>query len=158
MNARLTQRQAGPDDAQILRAIYASTRQDELALSGWTEAQRSAFLAMQFSAQEMHFRSHYPDAECCVVEWAGRVIGRLYVERRKGEIQLIDIALLADFRGQGLGRELLQGIVDEAAACGATVSLHVARGNRAAELYARLGFREVDCDAVYRRMKWTAEH
>jgi predicted GNAT family acetyltransferase len=46
--------------------------------------------------------------------------------------------------------------VDEAAASNRTLSIHVEVHNRAAELYARLGFVAVAEHGVYRRMEWSA--
>ncbi len=44
-------RAAGPDDDQLLFAIYASTRQDEMEIVPWTEEQKTGFLRQQFAAQ-----------------------------------------------------------------------------------------------------------
>lgn len=44
--------------------------------------------------------------------------------------------------------------MDEAAASGRKLSIHVEIHNRAAELYTRLGFAVAAEHGVYRRMEW----
>jgi ribosomal protein S18 acetylase RimI-like enzyme len=59
----------------------------------------------------------------------------------------LSIGVDADHRGRGVGRKLCAGILDRAARSGLRrVSLSVAKANRAAALYPRLGFR-VHADA-----------
>ena len=44
----------------------------------------------------------------------GEDIGRLYVDHRTHEIRIVDIALLPAHRNQGIGRALVQAVLDEA--------------------------------------------
>ena len=67
----------------------------------------------------------------------------------------IDIALLPAHRGQGLGAALLRDLIDEAAAAGKTVSLHVEKSNPAMRLYGRLGFKSEEDNGVHERMRWS---
>lgn len=135
----VTLRPARPDDA-FLFALYAGTRADELAAWGWDAAQRDAFLVMQFRAQQRHYEAAWPRAEHRVVCLAGRPIGRLLVAREPDEIRLVDIALLPEHRGAGIGAGLIRGLLAEAARAGLPVRLHAARDSRARRLYERLGF------------------
>ncbi len=80
----------------------------------------------------------------------------MYVDRRPGDIRIVDIALLPEFRGEGVGGRLLAQLMDEAAASGRKLSIHVEIHNRAAELYDRLGFAVVAEHGIYRRMEWVA--
>ncbi|MBL8252187.1 MAG: GNAT family N-acetyltransferase, partial [Candidatus Competibacter sp.] len=43
------------EDCDFLFRVYASTRAEELALTGWDETQKQAFLAQQFEAQHHHY-------------------------------------------------------------------------------------------------------
>jgi len=42
----------------FLAQLYASTRADELAVTGWTEAVKAAFLEQQFRAQHAHYQQY----------------------------------------------------------------------------------------------------
>jgi GNAT superfamily N-acetyltransferase len=136
------------DDDPFLRALYASTRADEIAYTGWTSQQAEGFLRMQFDLQRAHYRKHYPDASFLVVERENRPIGRLYVHYAPDDVRVLDIALVPDARGNGVGRRLIEHVIDNAARLGAPVTLHVAVGNRARRFYERLGFRAVTEDAM----------
>jgi ribosomal protein S18 acetylase RimI-like enzyme len=136
-------------DAEFLLAVYASTREEELAVVPWTPAERAAFLRMQFEAQDRFWREQRPDAVFAVILVDGEPAGRLYVDRRPEEIRIVDIALLPDHRAMGVGTLLIRRILDEGIASGRPVSIHVERGNRARALYERLGFRQIDTTGVY---------
>lgn len=154
-SGRVTLRAATVDDREFLVALYATTR-DDLARLPLTDDQFDALVRMQFHAQDSHYRQTNPNTSFDVVEVDARPAGRLYVDRRNDEIRIIDISLLPEHRGAGLGSALIRSVKDEAAATGRTVSLHVAAGNRAAELYARLGFQVVADVGVYRLLEWKA--
>lgn len=149
-------RPATPDDEPLLRAVYASTRAEELAVTPWTEEQKAAFCAMQFEAQTAYYREIYGDAASYdVIVVDGADAGRLYTARVPGEVRVVDIALLPPFRGRGVGAGLLGEILAEAAGLGATVVIHVEHQNPAKRLYERLGFVAVDDLGIYLRMEWT---
>jgi len=136
------------DDESFLRSLYYSTRVDEFASAGLSPAQAEGLLRMQFDAQRAHYRLHYPDASYRIVLLDGRPVGRLYVHYTSLDVRVLDISLLPEIRGKGLGRRLLANVIDEAAGLGAPVTLHVARRSPARRLYERLGFRIVNEDAM----------
>lgn len=142
-------------DNDFLCAVYASTRADELAATDWTDAQKAAFCQMQFTAQDAHYRRHYPTAEFSVIECDGTLAGRLYVDRWSKEIRIMDIALLPAQRGRGIGTILLRALMDEAKAAEKVLSIHVERMNPALRLYDRLGFNMAEDKGVYLLMEWT---
>lgn len=152
----VTLRPETPADEPLSRAVYAAARADEVARVPWTEEQKAAFLSMQFEAQRAHYREHYADAAFDVVVVDGADAGRLYVGRYDGEVRVIDIALLPEYRGRGVGTGLLTGLLDEARASGRKVVIHVEHENPARSLYDRLGFVPVETVGPYVRMEWTA--
>jgi ribosomal protein S18 acetylase RimI-like enzyme len=147
-------RPAAPADAELLLGIYASTREEELAPLGWSEAQRDAFLRFQFTAQDRYYRSRFPAAAYDVVLAGGRPAGRLYVDRRADEIRVLDLALLAEHRGAGIGTALLRALQEEAAAADLPLTLHVEQSNPAMRLYRRLGFEPVEERIPYLLLEW----
>jgi ribosomal protein S18 acetylase RimI-like enzyme len=142
-------------DRELLLAIYGSTRAEELDQVEWAPGQRDWFLEMQFDAQDHEYRRANPEGRFDVIEVDGRPAGRLYVDRRPGDLRIVDIALLPAFRGRGIGAGLIAGLQQEAAAEGRIVSIHVEVHNPAALLYERLGFVVAADLGVYRRMEWT---
>ncbi|MDG4550378.1 MAG: GNAT family N-acetyltransferase [Candidatus Contendobacter sp.] len=138
-----------PEDRDFLFRVYASTRLEELALTHWDEAQKQAFLVQQFEAQDHHYRTHYPGARLDLIVLDDEPIGRLYVARWKDEIRIMDIALLPEHRNRGIGGRLLRELLEEAAATGRRLTIHVERYNPALRLYRRLGFAPVGETGVY---------
>lgn len=145
-------------DLPFLAEVYASTRREEVARTPWSDEQRQAFLRWQFENQHQHYQQYYPDCEFLVIEKdaVGRrePIGRLYVDRWEDEIRLVDIALLPEHRGGGLGGKILGALLEEGREKGLPVSIHVEYNNPALRLYKRLGFRHVDSNGVYYLMRW----
>ena len=134
-------RPAADDDRALLLRIYASTRERELALVPWSDDQKLAFVTQQFEAQDPHYRTAYADGVSFdVVLVDGEPAGRLYVARMPGELRIVDVALLPEARGDGVGTRLLQRLLDAAAAEERTVTIHVEPTNPARRLYERLGF------------------
>src|SRR4051812_36690274 len=107
MNDALSFRPIRPEDEPLLRRIYDSTRADELALVDWDDAQKRAFLAMQFRAQHVFYHDQFPGAAFDLILRDGEPIGRLYVDRRADEVRVLDIALLPEHRGAGIGGGLM---------------------------------------------------
>ena len=145
----LTFRPIADADLPFLSALYASTRAEELAVTPWSDAQKAAFLDMQFQAQHAHYQKYYPNADWLVIEQAGQDVGRLYIERSASEHCIIDIALLPAHRSKGFGAALLTDLIDEASAFDKSVSIHVEKNNPARRLYQRLGFTVAEDKGVY---------
>ena len=146
------------DDAFLLR-VYADTRADELALTTWDQPSREAFVQMQYRAQAIHYAAHWPDADHSViqahVDGVFHDVGRLWLHRRAEAIHILEIAMLADWRGRGIGTRCLQRLMNEADVTGRAVTIHVESGNQARHLYARLGFQPVgEPDGLHQRMAW----
>ena len=143
-----------PPDISFLARVYASSRAEELAITDWSDEQKEIFCRRQFDAQATYYAANYPDASFQIIERDGEPIGRLYVARWEKEIRIVDITLLPEFRGSGIGTKLLRELQEEARAAGKTLTIHVERFNRALTLYQRLGFREIEDKGVYLLMRW----
>lgn len=155
MTLPLALRPATPADDQLLFAIYASTRMAELEQLPWTDEQKSAFVLQQHLAQHSAYHGRHPDGQFLVIELDGAAVGRLYrATLDGGEIRLLDIALLPEHCGHGLGSALLRGLMVEADVTAAVLSLHVEFWNPALRLYQRLGFVEAARNDVHVRMEY----
>jgi ribosomal protein S18 acetylase RimI-like enzyme len=138
----------------FMYATFASTRIDELAITGWTEEQKEHFLRMQFEAQRQSYLVQTPEAEYSVICCGETSVGRLILERTATELHIVDIALLPQFRKQGIGSYLMKEILSEAAGTNKSVRLFVERFNPALRWYEQLGFRAVNGGPIYLEMVW----
>lgn len=143
-------------DLPFLAGVYASTRAEELALTGWPDEMKLQFLEHQFNAQHTDYARNYPDAERLVIEHGGEDVGRLYLDEESARFNLIDIALLPAARGKGLGGAILADIIEQAEATGKTVMIYVEKNNPARRLYDRLGFVCESDEGVYDLLKWAS--
>jgi ribosomal protein S18 acetylase RimI-like enzyme len=143
------------EDRPFLEQLFISTRWEETGATGWSEDVRLAFLRQQFQAQTYHYHTHYYDAEYGVIEVRGEQAGRLYIHRSSKELRIVDISLLPQYRGTGIGGAVIRGLQEEAAEHGRIVSIHVEKFNPALNLYRRLGFIETGENGPYWRMDWT---
>ncbi|BAN47408.1 GNAT family N-acetyltransferase [Metapseudomonas resinovorans] len=143
-------------DQAFLRELYASSRADEMAAVPWDDATKTAFLTQQFNAQHSYYQTHYHDADFSVVCHRNEPIGRLYVFRGPSVLNLIDVSLLPEWRGQGIGTGFLRALVDEADAAAKSIRLFVEPGNPAKRLYERFGFTVTGSNHVYLQMQRAA--
>src|SRR5687768_9375430 len=97
-------RHAVDADIPRLKQLYADTRADEMAYIPWPELAKQGFLDEQFRLQHLHYLRQFPDADFLVIEHEGVVQGRYYLQRSAPEHLVIDICLMAGYRGRGLGR------------------------------------------------------
>jgi len=141
-------------DLAFLERLYASTRQDEMALTGWSGGRIQLFLRDQFNAQHAFYQEQFVGGRFDLILLDDEPIGRLYVDRRTDEIRIIDIALLPEYRRRGIGGRLLRELLDEAQGADKAVRIHVERFNPAFGLYQRLGFQPIDDNGVYYLMEW----
>jgi ribosomal protein S18 acetylase RimI-like enzyme len=145
------------EDLEFLYRVYASTRAEEMAMTGWTEAQIEEFLRMQFKLQHTQWLQNYKKAKFEIILYNKVPVGRLYVDRRTDDIRIIDIALLPEFRRQGIGATIMKNLVDEADERQVTLSLHVEFNNPAMGLYERLGFKKGELSGIYYYMERSPE-
>ena len=156
MNAtQVSLRPATDADYAFMRELYGATRAEEMERFPFDEAQRRVFLDQQFAAQFEHYGIHYPTCERNIIERDGTPIGRLWIDEWRDQIRLVDIALMPEYRGSGIGSQLLHEVLRRGSAAGKPVTIHVEAFNPALRLYQRLGFEKVDTNGVYFLMRWT---
>jgi len=146
------------EDRLFLIDVYRSTRIEELNRAiDWTEEQKTAFILHQFNAQDDYYKKVYPEASFDVIMYDNIPVGRLYVERflLEGTIRIIDIAILPPYRRLGIGKYLINLLMEEASHLNKSITIHVEVFNKALELYKRLGFEILkETNGVYYLMEW----
>jgi ribosomal protein S18 acetylase RimI-like enzyme len=144
-----------PADADFLFHIYAGTRAAEVSSWGWPQPQQQAFLRMQFAAQQHSYELTYEAEGHTVILMDGIPVGRMWVSRGETEWRLVDISLLPEHCGRGIGGMLIGQLMDQCRASQCALRLQVAKNNhRAFTLYRRLGFETSGEAAMYIEMVW----
>ena len=153
-NRGLSLRPVMDADEPFVRELYASTRSEELAMVPWNDEQRSAFIEMQFKAQSNHYQQHFPGATHEIIVMNGADVGRLYVQRLEREIEIMDLTILPRERNAGIGRMLMQEILEEAGQLGKSVGIYVETFNPSKRFFERLGFKETEQSGVHVHLQW----
>ncbi len=154
MEGRITFRPIAEDDGELLLSLYAGSRELEMSVLDWTEAQKEAFLRQQFEMQHKYYRMEFPDADYLLMLLNGQGIGRIYILWDAQEIVVMDITLLPEYRGLGIGTTIFENLKRESSARQLPLRLHVEPYNRAFNLYRRLGFTVTAEEGFYYRMEW----
>lgn len=143
-------------DVPFLSRLYVSLRWAEvLRVPHWDDVARLAFLRDQYRLQHSHYTTHYTRSDFLIIEQDGQPVGRLLLDRgHPRDLRVVDIALLPETRGRGIGTAFLIAVQEEARAEGKKVSIHVEQENPAKRLYGRLGFRDVSLTGPYWLMEW----
>ena len=78
-----------------------------------------------------------------IIENEGSPIGLFKAVRRGQPWKLLQVQLLPEWQGQGVGTGLIKDLLSQAAHARAQVELHVLKVNVARRLYKRLGFKVI---------------
>jgi GNAT superfamily N-acetyltransferase len=131
MTRLLSTRPATSADIPFLMRLRKLTMQEHLERAG-----------EQLDDEKHHQRvmAHFDSASIVYLDGAPAGLFKHY--RTPEEWVLLQIQLLPEHQGQGIGERLIRGLLDEARQVGLPVTLSVLRGSPARRLYERLGFEE----------------
>lgn len=141
-------------DESLLFELYASTREEELAMTGWDNAARTAFLTLQFRAMRQGYRSMFPQGQFSIILAEGVPVGRVVVDRSAAEVRVVDIVVSPAHRSRGIGTTVMRALLEEAGQAQKPVRLQVLKQSRAVALYRRLHFTRTGQTDLYELMEW----
>lgn len=148
-------RPATPADEPFLRNLMTRTIADELGAWAWPEAIRADLLQTQYTARATAMRSTWRDLDDRIISIQNQAAGRIAIARTADEVWIVDLLVLPERRGSGLGTTALRLVLDEATRLGKPVRLHVNITHRASRFYERLGFVKAGGSDVHHLMEWT---
>ena len=142
-------------DDEFLLSVYASTREEELAQTVWSDEQKLAFLRWQFGLQRREYDIRFPAARYEVVTVDDQPAGRIWVGEDQNQIRLLEIGLLPAFQNRGLGTSLVKRLISEANQARKPLRHMVfVLNNNAHRFYERLGFVMIEEFGAYKHMEW----
>jgi ribosomal protein S18 acetylase RimI-like enzyme len=146
-------------DNRFLRDLYCTFRDYETANLAWPEKKLTVFLRQQFALQQKHFDKTYPKANNKIIVYQGKAIGRICsnFDHSNRTFHLIDITLLRQYRGQGIGRFLIEQLVVRAQEKASPIGLYVQNLNPAFKLYEAIGFKSLRVNDGYIYMQYQPE-
>lgn len=135
-----------PDDSAFLFDLFRLTHGTHLAMFP------EPMIRMQFDAQRTHYRGTFPQAHFEIITLGEVRIGRLVTDRGPARIRLVDVALLPEYQGRGMGSAVIRNLQQ----ANLDITLSVQVGSPARRLYERFGFAIIEDRGIYLEMEWRA--
>ena len=137
--------EAAASDADPIYGLYESLfRHHVEQIWGWDEAW-----------QRENFAEEWEVTRTWRVESQGRLAGYIQQKNEQDFVYLLSVAIIPDFQGRGIGRQIMGRFQEEAAKLGQPLRLSVFRTNpRALSFYQGLGFRVTEETDAFHRLEW----
>lgn len=137
----LTLRPEANGDEAFLFALFSSVKAPEMALMPIDERSKEQLLRMQYRSMTASYRAGFPAARFEIIELDAARIGRLITEVQPDHVYYVDLALLPQARGRGLGTALMTAALEEPRRLGVPCRVKVMADNIVSlRLWARLAF------------------
>lgn len=135
MNTEIHYRKACENDIDFLLDLRTKTMNEHYANSS-LPTDRASTLQRVF----------YQFEKANIILFNNEPIGLLKIDKSKNPIEVLQLQIDPGQQGKGLGKTILQSILEEASSAGKKVSLSVLKSNKAQHLYSSLGFKAVGED------------
>lgn len=148
-----------PGDKDFERMVHDANRWDLWLADAEADYIRGV-IEMQNQAQIAGHGAQYPNALYYIVEKTGTPCGRLVLDFGQSDVRVVDLALIPEAQGKGVGTTVLRAIQNVAAAIPAPVTLSVQAMNVGAyRVYESLGFRPLSEQPhpAFVRLAWRPE-
>lgn len=144
-----------PSHQDFLINLFTECHSELFLITNISEEQKKKIIYEQFVMEQQQLLQIYPEAELNIVRFNNEFVGRLYINYGVTEDRILEIGLLRNFRGLGIGREIVNEVIEKALIKGKTVSLQVAWFNeKAYAFYKKLGFKVIQEKGAFYEMKY----
>lgn len=145
-----------PVHEDFLLKLFKECRQDLVSIGSINEKQKDDIAFQQFTIEQEQLIKKYPDAEFNIVMFNGEPIGRLYIYYGDIVDNILEIGLLDEYRGLGIGKKLVTKLIQNARKMNKRVRLKVAWFNqRAYKFYEEIGFKVIENQGIFFEMEYT---
>jgi len=133
-------------DRDFARRVHHLAYRDvvERQYGAWVEAQQDGF-----------FESSWDSAPHDIIVVDGEPCGYVSIEDHITDVHVRELVLAPDYQGRGIGSAVLRTMIERARARGVPVHLGTHLANRAANLYRRLGFRQIGTTETHFIFEWS---
>ena len=134
-------------DQAFLYALHRATMREVIEKTwGWDEGWQCSEFERRLGA-----------CATSVIEISGKAAGGLWLESRPDSLHIVELQLLPEMQGKGIGSAVVRHVIQEGARLGLPVTLSVVPANsRANHLYERLGFKVSGVEAPFVHMRYQA--
>ena len=140
-----TLRKITQDDYEFLRRLHHVVMRPYVeAIWGWNEEKQDEIVRQDMAGPYLS-----------IIVCAGKDIGQVSIERNDEKLSLVDLFILPECQGQGIGSAVIKSILAEADAACLPVTLRLFKTNPAKQLYEQLGFRMETEDDTWFHMRYS---
>ncbi len=144
------------EDLFFLRELYLSVRDGESGFRDLDPSARTAAPEQQFEWQHAQYHAANPHEWFTIVMVDDKPAGRFYLVLHAASLRVIDISLLPEFRGHGIGTQQMLNVRAESVRTGLPIRLSVVADDVVRGFYKHLGFRVIGRDEVRLELEWKA--
>ena len=124
-------------------------------ICGISEEQKNNIITQQFTIEQEQMISMYPEAELNMIIYEEKPVGIIYLYYGEKAHRILEIGLLEEYRGRGIGSHIVNRVIDNAVEKKKAVFLQVSWFNEAAyRFYEKLGFKLVENKGIAYEMKF----
>ncbi|MFP3597679.1 GNAT family N-acetyltransferase [Chryseobacterium sp. SIMBA_029] len=135
MNTEIHYRKASENDIDFLLDLRTKTMNEHYTNSSLPTDRASTLQRVLYQFEKAN-----------IILFNNEPVGLLKIDRSKDPIEVLQLQIDPGQQGKGLGKTILQSILEEASSAGKKVSLSVLKSNKAQHLYSSLGFKAVGED------------
>lgn len=135
MNTEIHYRKASENDIDFLLDLRTKTMNEHYANSSLPTDRASTLQRVLYQFEKAN-----------IILFKNEPVGLLKIDKSKNPIEVLQLQIDPGQQGKGLGKTILQSILEEASSAGKKVSLSVLKSNKAQHLYSSLGFKAVGED------------
>lgn len=144
-----------PNDKSFIAALLREVRPELEQISPDKDAVDYVY-QQQFEARSWGYGVQFPDAWHMIIEQSGDPIGLLVLDINEQRARVVDVAVIPQMQGQGVGEKVFAGVQQTAEQMALPLSLCTRRDNLSAlQFYKRLGFQaEPDTGSLQIELLW----
>ena len=148
-------RPASAEDHAFFEQLFRSTRQ-HLYQIDMPVSSIDNLVNQQYQLQQISYAHQTPDAFHLVILLSKKPVGKIILDRTESFFLIVDLALLPEHRGLGIGTAVLRAIQTAAKKNRRSITLSVDQQNPGAKkLYLSLGFQVDNSSDTHDEMIWT---
>ncbi|HVJ51989.1 MAG TPA: GNAT family N-acetyltransferase [Aliidongia sp.] len=152
---RLRPEEGGAAEEAFLYLLFSAIKAPEMALMPISTQHKEHLLQIQYRSMNATYRHHYPDARFEIVELDRWPVGRLVTAVQEHCVYYVDIALLPQASGLGLGTALMTSVLAEPRRLGLPARVKVLSHNiPSLRLMRRVGFTPFGSTPPYVDLEW----
>lgn len=145
----------GASEEAFLYLLFSSIKAPEMAFMAVDARQKEFLLQMQFKSMNATYRQRFPKARFEIVELDRWPVGRIVTDVQERCVYYVDVALMPQASGAGIGTALMTAMLDEPRRLGLPARAKVLSYNiPSLRMFHRLGFIKVAANLPYVDLEW----